>query len=359
VRIRLLIATSARGWEEKNQKLLKDAKKAGIATKEPAGDSKKTRFHYKLMTVDGTKSLVFTFNPTRENLHYTRDFGVEIHNPRIAHELDRLFDADWDDMAFTPDSDSALLISPYNSREKMTAVLRSAKETIQIADAKVEDPAIVSVIAERAREGVRVQILGDAKHVIRFPEGFEFRAVPRFKLHAKLVIVDGKRAVIGSMNMRTESFDRRREVCVVIEDAEALKRLRAVFASDWEQKAAPSSTAATVVGGDSGLLASSGLELSEAGYFLVSRTDALQRYLLREGNTSLGRSEENDIVVADALASRSHARIHLSGDECSITDLGTHNGTFVNGDRIEKVTRLQSGDIVGIAGSDEFRLFKL
>ena len=52
VRVRLLIASSARGWEEKNQKLLKDAKKAGIATKEPSGDSKKARYHYKVMTVD-------------------------------------------------------------------------------------------------------------------------------------------------------------------------------------------------------------------------------------------------------------------------------------------------------------------
>src|SRR5262245_47700220 len=52
VRVRALVASSARGWEEKNRRLLKEIKKAGIATKEPAGDSKKTRFHYKIMVVD-------------------------------------------------------------------------------------------------------------------------------------------------------------------------------------------------------------------------------------------------------------------------------------------------------------------
>jgi hypothetical protein len=353
----VLIASSARGWEEKNQKLLKDTRKAGIATREPAGDSKKTRFHYKVMTVDGKKSLIFTFNPTRENLHYTRDFGVEIHDRKIAAELDRLFDADWDDIAFTPDAESLLLISPYNSRRKMAAILGAAEESIQIADAKLEDPAIVGLVAEKARKGVSVRVLGDAKHGGKFPAGIEFRAVPRYKLHAKLTIVDGKRAVLGSMNMRTESFDRRREVCVVVEDSEALKRLKAVFESDWEQKPAPSSSAATVLA--SGPLAVHAPEVPAEGYFLVSRTDALRRHPLREGETSIGRSEENDVVVADALASRFHARISHSGDACTITDLGSHNGTFVNGDRIEKTTALKSGDVVGIAGSEEFRLFKL
>ena len=52
VHIRILISSSARGWEEKNRQLLKDAKDAGISTREPPGDSKRARYHYKVMTVD-------------------------------------------------------------------------------------------------------------------------------------------------------------------------------------------------------------------------------------------------------------------------------------------------------------------
>ncbi|MBK7674596.1 MAG: hypothetical protein IPJ27_07385 [Candidatus Accumulibacter sp.] len=74
-----------------------------MATKEPAGDSKRARYHYKVMTVDDEEALVFTFNPTRENLHYTRDFGIEVYNPAIATEINRLFDADWNDLPFAPD----------------------------------------------------------------------------------------------------------------------------------------------------------------------------------------------------------------------------------------------------------------
>jgi phosphatidylserine/phosphatidylglycerophosphate/cardiolipin synthase-like enzyme len=359
VRIRVLISSSARGWEEKNQKLLKDAKKAGIATKEPAGDSKKARYHYKAMTTDDAVALVFTFNPTRENLHYTRDFGVELHSPKVASEINRLFDADWDDMPFKPDPDSPLLISPYNSRRKMMEFLGAAERSIQIADAKVEDPEVIKLLVEKAKTGVSVRVLGDEKHGGGLPKPLEFRAIPRFKLHAKCTIVDGKRAVLGSMNMRTESFDRRRELCILVEDEEILRRLNAVFKSDWEQKAPPSSSAATIVVGAVKPMPSEPAPLPAGGYVLISRTDALVRYSLRDGVTSVGRSEENDIVVADALASRHHARIALDAGGCTITDLGSGNGTFVNGEPVQGSRPLAPGDVVGIGGAEEFRLFQL
>jgi phosphatidylserine/phosphatidylglycerophosphate/cardiolipin synthase-like enzyme len=356
VRIRVLIASSANGWEEKNQKLLKDAKKAGISTREPSGDSKKARYHYKVMTVDDSTALIFTFNPTRENLHYTRDFGVELYNPRVASELNRLFDADWDDMPFTPDADSPLLISPFNSREKMRALLESAQKSIHIADAKVEDPAILQLLSEKARGGIEVRILGDQKHKSGLPSMIESRATPRFKLHAKCVIVDGSKAVLGSMNLRTESFDRRREVGILIDDAVALKRLNAVFDSDWQDKAPPSHTDETVVG----LKLPDQAELKvESGLVLLSRTDAMVRHTLRQGANSIGRAPENDVVVQSAQVSRQHARITLDEGGCRITDLGSGNGTFVNGERLEGTTRLNPGDVVDIGGADEFRLVEV
>ena len=358
VRVRILIASSARGWEAKNQKLLKDAKKAGIATKEPSGDSKKARYHYKVMTVDDSAALVFTFNPTRENLHYTRDFGVEFYDANVVAEINRLFDADWDDVSFTPDEISPLLISPFNSREKMTSILQSAERSIDIADAKLEDPAIVKLLAAKAKGGVEVRVLGDEPYT-KLPSAIQSRAIRRYKLHAKCTIVDGERAVIGSMNMRTESFDRRREVSIVVGDPEVLKRLNAVFKSDWEQKAVPSASAATIVPGGAPKPTREPEATAEAGWVLISRTDALVRHSLRYGTTTIGRSEENDIVIADALVSRHHARITLDDEGAEITDLGSGNGTFVNGGRVQGTTELSPGDVVDIGGAGEFRLFEL
>ena len=68
----------------------------------------------------------------------------------------------------------------------------------------------------------------------------------------------------------------------------------------------------------------------------------------------IGRAPESDIVIPDTSASRNHAELHRDGAGLRIVDLGSSNGTYVNGQRV-KETQLSEGDIVGI-GSSVFRL---
>lgn len=359
VRIRVLISSSARGWEEKNRKLLKDAKETGIATKEPAGDSKRARYHYKVMTVDDEEALVFTFNPTRENLHYARDFGIEVYNPAIATEINRLFDADWNDLPFAPDRESPLLVSPFNSRQKMEMLLENARESIEIADAKLTDPEIIRLLVNKARSGIPIRVLGDEEHGSELPPEIDFRAVPRYRLHAKCTIIDGATAVIGSMNLRTESLDRRRELSIAVDDADVLRGLAAVFESDWERKAPASDSTATQVMRAFDMLSTEPATVSAVGFVLISRTNALVRHSIREGLTAIGRAQENDIVIRNVLVSRHHAQITLDGGTCRITDLDSGNGTFLNGERVIGSQCLRPGDVVRIAESEEFRLLEI
>lgn len=64
--------------------------------------------------------------------------------------------------------------------------------------------------------------------------------------------------------------------------------------------------------------------------------------------TTLGRGINNDIVINDREISRSHMRLLRSGDGLTLEDLGSTNGTFVNGKRIAGVTPLQIGDMIGL-----------
>lgn len=67
---------------------------------------------------------------------------------------------------------------------------------------------------------------------------------------------------------------------------------------------------------------------------------------LDAGETLIGRDEGCHIVVNGNLVSRQHARITLEGLELNIEDLGSANGTFVNGARVHGQTPLWPGDIL-------------
>jgi len=73
-----------------------------------------------------------------------------------------------------------------------------------------------------------------------------------------------------------------------------------------------------------------------------------QIYELTKEVTTLGRDITNDIVINDREASRHHLRLVRSGGNVTIEDLGSTNGTFVNGKRVSGVTPLQNGDMVGL-----------
>ncbi len=67
-----------------------------------------------------------------------------------------------------------------------------------------------------------------------------------------------------------------------------------------------------------------------------------------EGQTTvIGRSSECDVVLGDPNVSRRHAEIRRMGRGYSLVDLGSTNGTEVNGQRITE-TSLMNGDVIGV-----------
>jgi pSer/pThr/pTyr-binding forkhead associated (FHA) protein len=70
--------------------------------------------------------------------------------------------------------------------------------------------------------------------------------------------------------------------------------------------------------------------------------------------TSIGRGEDNSIVLEDILASRQHAIIQKVKEEYFIQDLGSTNGTFLNGQSVPpwKYMRINHSDIVLIGRTE-------
>lgn len=73
-----------------------------------------------------------------------------------------------------------------------------------------------------------------------------------------------------------------------------------------------------------------------------------QDFLLEKTEIILGRDPGSDIAIADPEVSRRHARLMLEGQHYSIEDLGSTNGTFVQGNPIHGLASLKSGEIIAI-----------
>ena len=83
-------------------------------------------------------------------------------------------------------------------------------------------------------------------------------------------------------------------------------------------------------------------------YRLVMRSGPTvgKAYLLEKVETTIGRDLSNDIVINDSEASRRHARIFLQGGNYIIEDLGSTNGTSVNGQRLMGPYVLRPGELI-------------
>ena len=66
---------------------------------------------------------------------------------------------------------------------------------------------------------------------------------------------------------------------------------------------------------------------------------------------TLGRSSECDICIPDDNISRVHSRLDWDGTSWVVVDLGSTNGTFVNGERLEE-RKLEAGDVLKIGGAE-------
>jgi hypothetical protein len=69
-------------------------------------------------------------------------------------------------------------------------------------------------------------------------------------------------------------------------------------------------------------------------------------YTLLKDEVSLGRGEDNDVVIPHASVSRAHARLLRRGGSYELTDLNSTNGSYVNNQPVTGVARIASGSEV-------------
>ena len=71
-----------------------------------------------------------------------------------------------------------------------------------------------------------------------------------------------------------------------------------------------------------------------------------QRFMVQRDRVTIGRSRQSDIFLSDQWLSRHHAEIRRGPDGFYLVDLGSKNGTLLNGAPLEEQHRLRSGDVI-------------
>ena len=89
-------------------------------------------------------------------------------------------------------------------------------------------------------------------------------------------------------------------------------------------------------------------EGGSAELVILTGANEMLRVRLRAQGHVVGRSPDADITIDDPYASEFHARVGTSDDKVVIHDLGSTNGTYVNGRRVTSPTTVSRGDTVQI-----------
>ncbi len=83
---------------------------------------------------------------------------------------------------------------------------------------------------------------------------------------------------------------------------------------------------------------------------VTSGMGAGQAFTLHQGDQIIGREEGSEIRLDDPVVSHTHALLRIEGDQVTVEDLRSTNGTKVNGTTIERQTLLTPGDELELGG---------
>jgi len=231
----------ADGDRDANRASLRRLGEAGVSVR--SGSSEFQYYHPKFLVFDGREAMVMSANLNDYSMHSERNHGVLLRDPQDLEDLVAIFDADWEQREPSEALRcTRLVISPTNSRQRLHALIRSAERTLSIQHLSLSDRSTRTLLLQRAAEGIDVRVLlanpewiesnQTAASVLR-EGGIEVRFQREWENHTKLIIADGERASVGSINLSYTSLERNREVSVILSDEVALRTLVTSFDGDW------------------------------------------------------------------------------------------------------------------------------
>lgn len=235
VRVKVLLEQHPFGGSGLNPKTKLDLEAAGAEVRWANPSFALT--HEKSLVVDGEMVCILNLNLTKAAFTNNREYNICTENRAEVAETVAIFTADWERKDFTPTA-ANLVVSPENSRGKLRALINLAQRSIDLEIEVLEDKEIISLLAEKAK-AVLVRIITPPLEKVssnRVVPGAQMKTISSPYIHAKLLIVDGARAYIGSVNFSGYSLDKNRELGILVSQPDIIARLGQSFETDWNSQ---------------------------------------------------------------------------------------------------------------------------
>jgi cardiolipin synthase A/B len=246
VKVRVMLNAARRDGEDDNKESRKALEHAGIEVKDSNPEFGIT--HEKSMVVDEAIAFVKSLNWATKNLTETRDYAISTTHPHGVKEVIACFDADWHRQKFTPGLSAHMIWCPVNGRERIARFIDEAKHTLFVQNERYQDSVIIERLVRAATRGVKIHVMARPPHALKKEKiiegvggmrimddvGIKIHKLKHLKLHGKMLLADGLRAIVGSINLAPGSFDDRRELAIEVHDDDIVERLHKVAKHDWE-----------------------------------------------------------------------------------------------------------------------------
>jgi cardiolipin synthase len=245
VKARVLFNAAGRGGAPDNAAARAALQGAGAEVADAA--HKLSVVHEKSLVVDDESALIMSCAWSTADLSGARDYAVLTTHRHEVDEIAACFDADWQHLHFKPHGRLRLVWGPLNSRERLAEFIDAARHSLVVQNARYQDPVMIERLVRAVRRGVTLQLMAHAVHRMESKEitadtgglrmlddlGVQVRRLKQLRLHGNMLLADGARAMVGSLNFSPASLDRRRELAIETDDAAVVKALQLASNYDW------------------------------------------------------------------------------------------------------------------------------
>jgi cardiolipin synthase A/B len=204
--------------------------------------------HEKSMVVDAKTAFVKSLNWETKNLTETRDYAIVTTHKHEVREIMECFEADWKRKKFESGDDAHLIWCTGNGRDRIAEFIDDARHSIFLQNERYQDAVIIERLVRAKERGVKIHVMARPPHKLdkdKLTEGvgglrimddvgIKVHKLKHLKLHAKMLLLDESRVIVGSINLAPGSFDSRRELAIDVHDPEVVKRMTKIVHHDWK-----------------------------------------------------------------------------------------------------------------------------